>query len=464
MVIPSWAMPPKVLLVEDDDTCRRLSSRLLQIFGCPFDVAEDGMAAVGKMSHQKYDIVLMDIVMPKLDGVSATTQIRRFDAMTPIISMTSNITTNDILTYFANGMNDILPKPFSKVGLLNMLEKHCQHLRYIKLSPSGLISATTVNGASASCGQDTNRLQILYRGISGVGPDMSNESGIVNVNVNGDRQNGGSIMELPLAGFQNGSSPSHKALQLVNTEKRRLNSTGNGLGNGSGISNGDQDESQRDGMNAALDLGLQLGIGGMLIVSGMDSATADGSMLSSNIQQQQHSQQQQHHIQMINPHHHSSLSSTTSGSRPHTSIPLSLPGSVAAPSSGLMSPIGSRTPFSSSMMTYPIVSASVSPISQQHPSHLSHPPSFQHSMHPPSHQPYQQQGPTMTLLSIRPEGPIMMTAGGAIGDHGGIDLSNSTELGDTMGLRFAAFGGMGADLTGTEGLRGRKRAKIEAIE
>lgn len=59
MVIPSWAMPPKVLLVDDDDTCRRLSSRLLQIFGCPFDVAEDGMAAVGKMSHQKYDIVLM---------------------------------------------------------------------------------------------------------------------------------------------------------------------------------------------------------------------------------------------------------------------------------------------------------------------------------------------------------------------------------------------------------------------
>ena len=59
MAIPTWAMPPKVLLVEDDDMCRRLSSRLLQIFGCPFDVAEDGLAAVGKMSHQKYDIVLM---------------------------------------------------------------------------------------------------------------------------------------------------------------------------------------------------------------------------------------------------------------------------------------------------------------------------------------------------------------------------------------------------------------------
>lgn len=56
-------MPPKVLLVEDDDTCRRLSSRLLQIFGCPFDVAEDGVAAVGKMTHQKYDIVLMVCIL-----------------------------------------------------------------------------------------------------------------------------------------------------------------------------------------------------------------------------------------------------------------------------------------------------------------------------------------------------------------------------------------------------------------
>ncbi|KAF9423165.1 kinase-regulated stress-responsive transcription factor skn7, partial [Entomortierella beljakovae] len=169
-VIPSWAMPPKVLLVEDDDTCRRLSSRLLQIFGCAFDIAEDGVAAVGKMSHQKYDIVLMDIMMPKLDGVSATTQIRQFDAMTPIISMTSNTTSNDIMTYFANGMNDILPKPFSRTGLLNMLEKHCQHLRYIKLSPNIL----TTQPSDMASGE--NRLQVLYRGMNGIrtGNDQNN--------------------------------------------------------------------------------------------------------------------------------------------------------------------------------------------------------------------------------------------------------------------------------------------------
>jgi CheY-like chemotaxis protein len=60
--------------------------------------------------------------MPKLDGVSATSLIRQFDHMTPIISMTSNSKPNEIMTYYHSGMNDILPKPFTKEGLLEMLE------------------------------------------------------------------------------------------------------------------------------------------------------------------------------------------------------------------------------------------------------------------------------------------------------------------------------------------------------
>jgi CheY-like chemotaxis protein len=60
--------------------------------------------------------------MPHLDGVSATSLIRQFDPMTPIISMTSASNPNEVLTYFAHGMNDVLPKPFTKEGLLGMLE------------------------------------------------------------------------------------------------------------------------------------------------------------------------------------------------------------------------------------------------------------------------------------------------------------------------------------------------------
>jgi len=120
--VPGWAVPPRVLLVDDDAVSRKLSSKFLKVFGCTIDVAVDGVGAVNKMNLEKYDLVLMDIVMPKLDGVSATNLIRKFDQGTPIISMTSNSKPNEIMTYYSSGMNDILPKPFTKEGLLDMLE------------------------------------------------------------------------------------------------------------------------------------------------------------------------------------------------------------------------------------------------------------------------------------------------------------------------------------------------------
>jgi osomolarity two-component system response regulator SKN7 len=57
--VPGWAVPPRVLLVDDDAVSRKLSSKFLQIFGCTIDVAVDGVGAVNKMNLEKYDLVLM---------------------------------------------------------------------------------------------------------------------------------------------------------------------------------------------------------------------------------------------------------------------------------------------------------------------------------------------------------------------------------------------------------------------
>lgn len=57
--IPGWSVPPRVLLVDDDSVCRNLSSKLLQVFGCTFDVATDGVEALKKLGLEKYDLVLM---------------------------------------------------------------------------------------------------------------------------------------------------------------------------------------------------------------------------------------------------------------------------------------------------------------------------------------------------------------------------------------------------------------------
>ncbi|KAK9461772.1 HSF-type DNA-binding-domain-containing protein [Lipomyces oligophaga] len=128
----NWAVPPKVLLVEDDATSRRVSSKFLQIFGCEADIAVDGLAAVNKMNMSKYDMVLMDIVMPHLDGVSASSLIRQFDPLTPIIAMTGNVSNNDVITYYSHGMNDVLAKPFTKENLYEILDKHLIHLKEMK--------------------------------------------------------------------------------------------------------------------------------------------------------------------------------------------------------------------------------------------------------------------------------------------------------------------------------------------
>ena len=79
--------------------------------------------------------------MPKLDGVSATSLIRQFDHMTPIISMTSNSKPDDITKYYSSGMNDVLPKPFTKDGLLEMLEVKLQPLMFASMSLTPCFSA-----------------------------------------------------------------------------------------------------------------------------------------------------------------------------------------------------------------------------------------------------------------------------------------------------------------------------------
>lgn len=102
-VDPGWVRQPQILLVEDDQTCRRIGGKFLYAFQCHVDSALDGLEAVNKLNAgSKYDLVLMDIIMPNLDGVSATHLIRQFDH-TPIIAMTSNIRSDDIAMYFQHG-------------------------------------------------------------------------------------------------------------------------------------------------------------------------------------------------------------------------------------------------------------------------------------------------------------------------------------------------------------------------
>ncbi|TFK68858.1 CheY-like protein, partial [Pluteus cervinus] len=106
---PVWTNPPRVLLVDGDAVSRKLGSKFLKLLGCAIDVAVDGVNAIDKMKESRgeegesgYDLMLMDIVMPKLDGISAASLIRKFDDHTPIISMASNSRPAEIMTYYSS--------------------------------------------------------------------------------------------------------------------------------------------------------------------------------------------------------------------------------------------------------------------------------------------------------------------------------------------------------------------------
>ncbi|KAG9003473.1 kinase-regulated stress-responsive transcription factor skn7 [Tulasnella sp. JGI-2019a] len=166
---PGWAVPPRVLLVDDDLVSRKLFSKFLQVSGCTIDVAVDGIGAVNKMNLEKYDLVLMDIVMPKLDGVSATSLIRQFDHMTPIISMTSNSKPNDVVTYYSSGMNDILPKPFTRENLFTMLERHLGHLKAIQqLTKPGFEELAAAATQSATMALTEDQYSAMLSGLLGM--------------------------------------------------------------------------------------------------------------------------------------------------------------------------------------------------------------------------------------------------------------------------------------------------------
>jgi signal transduction histidine kinase/ActR/RegA family two-component response regulator len=104
----------RVLLVEDNDMNQIIAAEFLADAGCEVDVAADGSVALDMIRAKPYDVVLMDMQMPVMDGVTATREIRRdarFDAL-PIIAMTANAMEQDRRACRAAGMNAYVTKPF----------------------------------------------------------------------------------------------------------------------------------------------------------------------------------------------------------------------------------------------------------------------------------------------------------------------------------------------------------------
>lgn len=102
----------KILIVDDEEKIREVLAEYAEFEGFESDQATDGMEAVNKCKNNDYDIILMDIMMPKLDGYSAVKEIRKFKDI-PVIMLSARGEEYDKLFGFEIGADDYVVKPFS---------------------------------------------------------------------------------------------------------------------------------------------------------------------------------------------------------------------------------------------------------------------------------------------------------------------------------------------------------------
>lgn len=116
----------RLLLVEDVVLNQELACAILRRAGHEVDVAESGAEAIRAVQTKSYDLVLMDVQMPGMDGLTATRHIRALDhpnAAVPIIALTANVLPQQVAVFRAAGMNDHVGKPFKRDVLLAAIEQ-----------------------------------------------------------------------------------------------------------------------------------------------------------------------------------------------------------------------------------------------------------------------------------------------------------------------------------------------------
>ena len=124
---PDWLPRTRVLLVEDMAANQMIIATVLRREGHMVDVAGSGLDALERIGRNAYDIVLLDIFMPGIDGLETARRIRAMPSVPktlPLVALTANISEEDQAGYLAAGMDDLVPKPVERVMLIRALAKH----------------------------------------------------------------------------------------------------------------------------------------------------------------------------------------------------------------------------------------------------------------------------------------------------------------------------------------------------
>lgn len=159
----------KILLVEDVEINQYLARYVLESWGFEIVTANNGRQAVDLVQRDAFDLVLMDIQMPEMDGVEATLQIRALPdaniSNIPIVALTANLSKSDTERYVAAGMNDWLAKPFEEDRLFQVIAKNLRD--HSSLTNTGVQQAPGTNTGSPEKLYDLSMVEAIAGGDDG---------------------------------------------------------------------------------------------------------------------------------------------------------------------------------------------------------------------------------------------------------------------------------------------------------
>jgi CheY-like chemotaxis protein len=113
----------RILLAEDNLINQKVAVRLLERMGYRPDLASNGIEALEAVHRQTYDVILMDVQMPEMDGIEAARRIVQAEKHPRLIALTANVLESDRVECMAAGMDDFLEKPLDLVHLERALSR-----------------------------------------------------------------------------------------------------------------------------------------------------------------------------------------------------------------------------------------------------------------------------------------------------------------------------------------------------
>ena len=163
----------EILLVEDDLANQKMTMLMLQKMGHAVELAQDGVEALEMVQTRTYDIILMDVQMPRMGGIEATEKLRQAKVKTPIVAMTASVMKGDRERLLKAGMDDYIAKPIRRDIVRDTLNRYVNRKSEQEIPDSDQMSLPSIKTITEELGLDQEQyLEILTVFIEGKKKDM----------------------------------------------------------------------------------------------------------------------------------------------------------------------------------------------------------------------------------------------------------------------------------------------------